>query len=309
VIRFSRLGRQSGALAAILAWSCGPGGSSEPPPYSSPERLPVPRIFGLGIVSTEIPEFATSFSPTGRMVFFNVATPDRSRLTMMSSRFDNGRWDKAMPLPFAGTFRDVDPFMSWDGKRLFFSSNRPIQGTEPKADFDTWYVERKGSDWGAPVRLESPVNSDSNDVFVSSAKDGTLYFASNRHGNSDIYRSRMADGRYSEPEVLGFEINTNESESNPAIAPDQSFLIFSAERPNGVGGADLYISFSRQGQWTLATNLGPGVNSPQADFAPYVSPDGKYLFFTSERPGVVVEPGPGRPPGDIYQVDISAVVK
>src|SRR5262245_2153069 len=244
-------------ILAGLFCSCARG-TDEPPPYTSPERLPTPQIFALGVVSTELPEFSTSFSPTGRMVFFNIATPDRSRLTLVSSRFDNGRWEKALPLPFAGTFRDVDAFMSLDGKRLFFSSNRPIQGTEPKADFDTWYVERNGRDWGSPVRLESPVNSDSNDVFVSSAKDGTLYFASNRDGNSDVYRARLVDGRYGAPERLGGEINTIESESNPAIAPDQSFLVFAAERPNGVGGADLYISFNRQGQWTAATNLGPG---------------------------------------------------
>jgi hypothetical protein len=60
--------------------------------------------------------------------------------------------------------------------------------------------------------------------------------------------------------------------------------------------------------WSPARNLGPAVNSPFADFAPAFSPDGKYLFFTSERPGIVPTPATGaRPPGDIYQIEVAAL--
>ncbi len=92
----------------------------------------------------------------------------------------------------------------------------------------------------------------------------------------------------------------SESESgggNPAIAPDESFLIFSDEREAGHGGSDLYVSFHRDGAWTAPSNLGEPVNSAFADFAPAVSWDGAHLFWTSERPGIVPAGGvEGRPP-------------
>jgi hypothetical protein len=73
------------------------------------------------------------------------------------------------------------------------------------------------------------------------------------------------------------------------------------------GRRDLYASRSRDGAWSPARRLGARINSPFADFAPAFSPDGKYLFFTSERPGIAPTPASGRPPGDIYQVDVSAL--
>jgi Tol biopolymer transport system component len=68
-----------------------------------------------------------------------------------------------------------------------------------------------------------------------------------------------------------------------------------------------YASRAHDGVWSPAQNLGAAVNSPFADFAPAFSPDGKYLFFTSERPGVVPTPVSGRPPGDIYQIDVTSL--
>lgn len=103
-------------------------------------------------------------------------------------------------------------------------------------------------------------------------------------------------------------ITTAASESNPAISPDGTLLVFVSDREGGQGGADLYASRAHGGAWSPARNLGPLVNSPLADFAPAFSPDGKYLFFTSERPGIVPTPTSGsRPPGDIYQIEVAAL--
>jgi Tol biopolymer transport system component len=68
----------------------------------------------------------------------------------------------------------------------------------------------------------------------------------------------------------------------------------------------LYASQLRAGRWSTARHLA-ALSSPSADLAPAFSPDGNYLFFTSERPGMAPAPASGRPPGDIYQVDIAAL--
>jgi Tol biopolymer transport system component len=144
-------------------------------------------------------------------------------------------------------------------------------------------------------------------VFVSIARDGTLYFQSDASGGGDIYRASRGAGAIPYPAAAPIEeLSTSVSEGNPAISPDGTLLVFVSDREGGLGGADLYASQFRDGAWSPARNLGEVVNSSFGDFAPAFSPDGKYLFFTSERPGVVPAPASGRPPGDIYQIDVAA---
>jgi Tol biopolymer transport system component len=76
-----------------------------------------------------------------------------------------------------------------------------------------------------------------------------------------------------------------------------------------VGEAALFIARRNGESWGPGRNLGAGINSEFNDYAPSISPDGRYLFFTSERPGVVFEiPEGAKDPGDIYMIDITAVI-
>lgn len=296
------------ALLGILLTACcspRPEAAATPkpaalPPYASATPITSPRLFAAGAVSTADPEFATSFAADGATVYFDRANADRSKLVIVSSTYAGGAWQPAAALPFStGEFRDVDPFVA--GDRLYFSSNRPRPG-EASTDFDTWYVTRTGATWSEPVHVEGAPSGPGNQVFVTIARDGTLYFQSDASGGGDIYRAARTGDAYPSAAPLD-GITTPGSESNPAISPDGTLLVFVSDREGGVGGADLYASRARGGAWSPPTNLGPAINSPQADFAPGFSPDGTYLFFTSERPGVAPAPASGRPPGDIYQID------
>lgn len=127
------------------------------------------------------------------------------------------------------------------------------------------------------------------DYFPTLTRSGTLYFSSNRPGGlgqSDIYRVRRLAGRWAAPENLGAAVNTPGLEFDPFVSPDETYLVFASERPGGHGGADLYVTaWKADGTWTTPVNLGPRVNSKFEDYAPMVSPDGRYLFFTSGTPG------------------------
>jgi hypothetical protein len=251
------------------------------------------------------PEFAISFAADGNVAYFDRANADRSKLMIVASAFANGAWQPAAALPWStGEFRDVDPFVF--GDRVYFSSNRPRPGSTA-TDFDTWYVVRTGATWGEPVHVDGAPSGPGNQVFVSIARDGTLYFQSDASGGGDIYRASRGAGAIPYPAAAPIEeLSTSVSEGNPAISPDGTLLVFVSDREGGLGGADLYASQFRDGAWSPARNLGEVVNSSFGDFAPAFSPDGKYLFFTSERPGVVPAPASGRPPGDIYQIDVAA---
>jgi hypothetical protein len=290
-----------GSSAAPTTTAPGP---AAPPAYASAEPISSPRVFAPGAVSTEEPEFAISFSADGGTAYFNRANAERSKLVIVSSAFANGAWQPAAQLPFStGAFRDVDPFAAGDG--MYFSSNRPRPGSDA-TDFDTWYVARTGAAWGDPVHVAGGPSGPGNQVFVSIARDGTLYFQSDASGGGDIYRAPRSGDAY--PAAAPLEgVSTPASESNPAISPDGALLVFVSDREGGLGGADLYASRNAGGAWSPAKNLGAAINSTFADFAPAFSPDGNYLFFTSERPGIAPTPPSGRAPGDIYQIDVAAL--
>jgi hypothetical protein len=291
-----------GAVGGAPAASIAPAAL---PPYASAAPIAEPRLFAPGAVSTADPEFSISFAPDGATAYFNRATADRSKLAIVASSYAGGAWQPAAALPFStGEFRDVDPFVA--GDRLYFSSNRPRPGSAD-TDFDTWYAVGSGTTWSAPVHVDGAPSGPGNQLFVSIAGDGTLYFQGDTPGGSRIFRAARAPGGDAYPAAAVLDASATASETNPAISPDGTLLVFASDRDGGAGGADLYLRRLRGGAWSPAIWLGPAINSPLADFAPAFSPDGTYLFFTSERPGVVPAPASGRPPGDIYQVDVAAL--
>ena len=274
------------------------------PGYASTAPITEPQIFARDTISTARPEFAITFSPDGRTAYFDVAAEDRSSFAIMQSTFDGERWGPPAPTAFStGAHRDADPFVTADGRRLYFSSNRPVGD---RTDWNTWYVDREGDRWSEPRLLAGAPSGPENEVFVSIAADGTMYFASNKTGNGDIYRApRDPSGAY--PTAAPLAIDPARGENNPAISPDGTLLVFAAERDGGLGGGDLYAVRLDRATPTQPTLL-RAASSPFADFAPAFSPDGRYLFFTSERPGVAPARAEGRPPGDIYQIDLAAAL-
>jgi hypothetical protein len=108
-------------------------------------------------------------------------------------------------------------------------------------------------------------------------------------------------------------VNSPADEYEPYIAPDESYLVFMASgRKDGIGGGDLYIRFSKNGERSTAKLLGEPFSTRAFEISPKVSPDGKYFFFTSARaaPGMDPKNRPKTPRngyGDIYQVDVSAL--
>ena len=105
-----------------------------------------PVMFAKGIVSTEANELNCVFSPDGQELFFTVWKAGQN--TLMTMRQENGRWTERTVVSFSGKYSDVDPYITFDGKKLFFSSMRPLQGGGPAKDSDLWYVEKdKSGQW------------------------------------------------------------------------------------------------------------------------------------------------------------------
>jgi Tol biopolymer transport system component len=264
-----------------------------------------PVLFAPGVISTG-DVFASTFTPDGRTVVFTKVPANRP-LTLMQSHWRDGRWTAPETLPFSGTYRDLDPAFSPDGSRLYFSSRRPT-GPSP-ADTtsldDTWYVDRLASGWSAPVRVAAPVNSEAVDMYPSVTRRGALYFDSSRSRRRMAYRAdALPGGGWSEPVLLDVAINGDSGSSNLFVDPDERFVVFATRRADGHGGADLHVSWRTATGWSTAVNLGPTVNTAETEFCPYVSPDGRYLFFTR----AVARPG-AQPERNIHVVRFDAILR
>src|SRR5262245_44027869 len=309
-----RLASLVAALAALVG--CADVPAPMPPPDRSDGPLPEAVLFGEGVVSTGEFESHPAFSPDDRTLYFVRSTPEFTDWTIYVTHHTDGRWSPPKVAPFSGKHRDADPFISADGKQLYFISDRPVDG-KPKKDMDIWVMDRtKGGDWGEPRNLGAPVNTPASEWFPTLAANGTLYFGSGRpggHGKTDLYRARRKDGKFAEPENVGPGVNSGADEFEGCVAAAESFLVFMAlGRPDSRGGGDLYISYQKDGKWAPARNLGPKVNGPGLEISPYLSPDGKYFFFSSARRAEGIRPGkrPDRPRnglGDIYQMDLRAL--
>lgn len=259
-----------------------------------------PKIFASGKVSsTNEFEFGAVFSNDRGEFYYGVYSNGKAETRMM--KFENGSWSKPVKLLTHDVYSYNDPFLTPDNKKLFFISDQPLSGTGPKKDFDIWYIERQADKWSQPKNAGKNINSEKNEYYISFTKTGKMYFSSNIHDqeekeNYDIYSSEIKNGEFQPSTKLGPGVNTSSYEADVFVAPDESYVIFAANRPGGLGSGDLYVSFRKQdGTWTQSKSLGVTINTDTDDFCPYVSPDGKYLFYASR--------------GDVYWVSTDVISK
>jgi hypothetical protein len=297
--------------------------TSQTAPYASSAPLREPTLFAPGTITTGDHETHAEFMPDGNTVYFLRNAPNFSFWTIFVSHYRDGGWSEPEIAPFAGPWKNADPHITQDGRHFFFISDRPLdsRSNQPKDDLDIWVMDsHPNGEWGPPRNLGESVNSNGNEWYPRTAADGTLYFGSDRpggFGETDIYRCKLVNGKYQPAENLGDAINTKYDEYEPYITPDQSYMIFMAARPGGLGGNDLWISYQRDGKWTTAKNLGAPFNSAGNEYAPKITPDGKYFLWSSTR-ATFNQPrfrslttreylqklhSPGNGLGDIYLID------
>jgi Tol biopolymer transport system component len=261
------------------------------------------QVFAPGVISGGA-VFGSAFTPDGSTVYFCETDPEIKHIQIMESHNIKGKWAKPKPASFSpGLYRDIDPFITPDGKQLFFESNRPPEGTgEAGKTFDIYVLDRRSDGrWSKPRPMHG-VNSQSNEVFATAARNGNLYFSSNREGGKgkvDIYVAKKTAKGYQEPKGL-VGINTPDNDDNPLIAPDESFLIFARHVSEH---NDLFISFRDGDHWSAGESIGASVNTDDDEYAPAFSPDQKLLYFTRTR----FENGKRVKAGTIYSVRISAL--
>ncbi|UZR98499.1 TolB family protein [Chondrinema litorale] len=232
------------------------------------------------IVSSIAWETNGNFSPDGTIFMYSTGFM-WSGNSIIFMTLKNGKWSDPEIAPFSGEYADIDPIFSPDGARVYFTSRRPVNKNDPdKGDTNLWYVDVLEDNFGEPKQVSPAINNDKNQAYNSVTKNGTIYFHSRDSISTDIYRAVLKDNNYMVVK-LDSTINTINNEAEPYISPNEDYMIFASNRPDGFGGIDLYISFNNNGEWTTPTNLGNKINSMNDDFAPCLSSG--LLKFTSGR--------------------------
>ena len=133
-----------------------------------------------------------------------------------------------------------------------------------------YYIDRDGDGWTSSMYVD--LGSPGNWWQISIATSGNLYFA-----RENILVSSFKGGSHLEPVALKLEDGRDMNGGYPFISPDESYIVFSIE-------GNLHISYRlKDEKWTEPRDLGPDINSNHLDICPQITPNGKYLFFTTRR--------------------------
>ena len=320
-------------------------GTSPPYTVSAPAWYrppPTAEQWAPRLHSTDGWTYTPTFTPDLRTAYFvlwhapDYTRPATSIQELYVTRWSDasGSWSEPERVTATAGWRTDWPHVSPDG-RLFLSSNKPHDGHyrypdgRPADDFDLWAADLDAdgdleaatlSPLRSPYlnRQKTPENARIGYVHNETAPrtdlEGRLYFWTERlddgGGRRDLYLAEPdGTGAWREPELLPF--NTSARESGVAADPGGRWIIIASEGRGGAGHSDLFV-VARDGEgWAEPVNLGPEVNTRHREDSPEVSPDGRALFFSTNRPGPgipTVDSGEGvGPAATVHWVDLNAV--
>lgn len=185
-------------------------------------------------------------------------------------------------------YADYSPVLTADQNTLFFTSRRPESTGGLKDDEGNYFEDiysstREKNGWSKAVNIGPPINTPGNEASVGISPDGqTILIYKDDNGDGNIYTTTLDGDTWSTPVKLNENINTKYWEPSAFISADGNTLYFTSDRPGGYGGRDLYTSKRTPlGDWGKAVNMGPTINTPYDEDAPFIHPDGVTLTFSS----------------------------
>jgi hypothetical protein len=236
-----------------------------------------PELFAPGIISTAAHEFSCCFSPDGNEFYFARRHPELNQTVIMFSKQINGIWTEPEVAPFTSNQFTFEPFVTPDNKRLYFQMGKVI---DRALQMFTMYVDKTEKGWGEikdPGEVFNPMKT----MHISGTLNGTIYTTdiSGGMGTESLGIIRKENGVYKRLEKLGPPLNDEKLSQHPWIAPDESYIIFSVRRPGQQPESVLSCSFRKKdGSWSEPKELKMSISNPGQ---PFITGDGKYLFFTS----------------------------
>ena len=249
------------------------------------------QIVGPGMISTSMGEYSPTFDIRRNELYFMRRTPGRFDYTIYKSVLSTDGWSEPAIVSFSGQHRDAGPYLSPDGETILFDSRRP----DPKVaenSINLWYSKRLNEGWSEPELLVGPsINKPDepvvgqNEYGPAMDEQGVIYFYSFRQpyrggarylANPPKYNNIQMDQDMPDPSARTFV-------SYLYLSPDGKLAIMEG-RARGRNDTDLYCSSKKpDGVWTEPVEI-PDVNTTFGEGGPFLTADGQYLLFTSDRP-------------------------
>ena len=189
-------------------------------------------------------------------------------------------------------YPDFSPVISVDGNAMFYTSRRlradssntgviDLKAGLPFEDIYVSYKDRTGA-WQKPEMLN--VSGQGHEATVNVAADGqTLLMYRDDGGDGNLYESKLVGELWSDPTLIGSDVNTKSWETHCALTADGSTLYFLSDRKGGVGGRDIYrVVKLPTGEWSKSQNLGSVVNTPYDEDGVFIHPNGRTMYFASK---------------------------
>lgn len=183
------------------------------------------------------------------------------------------------------------PYLSPDEQTLVITRKVPTYfGADPSSDNtqEDFYISQwDGKSWSKAKGLPGTVNTTNNEGAQTISGDGQymVLAACNRsdgQGQCDLYFSKKINGKWTSPTNMGYVVNSQYWESQPSISSDGRTLYFAAERQEGLGSSDIWVTTRNEyNKWTKPVLLDTTINTKQAETSPFIHPDGRTLYFCS----------------------------
>src|SRR3712207_3615002 len=214
-------GRATGLLMTVAL--CAVAGQAIAQPWTSTAPARPEKFLPAIVARADTEESMLTMSPDGSELFWGVSEVwfPMSRISeIWTARRTARGWGPPRRARISFGYSDGDPFVSPDGRHIYFVSARPVRA--PRRDFDLYVAERTATGFGPARNLGPAINSAEDELYPSVSADGTLYFGSERSGTWKIYRARLqADGSYGTPEELSAPVNSvGNWNFNPFISRD-----------------------------------------------------------------------------------------
>lgn len=185
---------------------------------------------------------------------------------------------------------ELKPLISQQGDIMYFCRLFYKQNSAGRSDpQDIYYSHSVGDGWSEAVNLGAPLNNSRENGVCSISPDGNALLLINTYPHLSRSSQALAisyarDGGWSEPEAIVIEEYRNDSYFQDFfLADDESFILMAAENSESEGELDLFVSLRiDHHRYSKPINLGPSVNTAKADFAPFMTADGRTLYFASE---------------------------
>src|SRR5438105_9989685 len=143
------------------------------------------RLFAPGVISNEFGNRDMAISPDGNEIFYTIQYSRGLISVIMNTKKVNGKWSSPEVASFSGMYNDLEPAFSYDGTKLFFVSNRTLNGEGKTKDYDIWFVTKTNGEWTNPQNIGAPVNSEKDEFYPSVTKHGDIYFTRTVEGREE----------------------------------------------------------------------------------------------------------------------------